>query len=106
MGRLVETNPCHVIAMDCNPIELTEDRDPSICCKPLVREFPTPSRFDELHLEDKSQLDTCSEAPWFCRDAVEVAWLYARYTDEDGWLPCCVPLRVLCTFAWLQCFYF
>lgn len=49
-------------------------------------------------------MDTWSKAPWLCRDAVEVAWLCAQYTDENGWLPCSVPLGALNTLAWLRCF--
>lgn len=74
----------------------------------LQREFPTSGTFDHLHMNDRLReaIDTCDEAPWFCRDAIAVGSICWRYADVEGWLPCRVSLWALKTFSWRQCFCF
>lgn len=94
--------------MDCEQIDMTGNRDHPIWCAQLAREFPAPSAFDGLQVSDRSRraMDIWCDAPWFYRDAVELVGLCEKYTDDEGWLPCGVPVGALVSFAWLRCFCF
>lgn len=52
LGRPAGTSLCLVIAMDCEQIDFTDDRNQLVWSAPLARDFSGPSRFDGLELMD------------------------------------------------------